>query len=100
VFEREGKLVFAPLSAEITKNFVSKKRKSVTICVSKNTYLAMQKISKELETTIAFVANNFIASMDFSENARVSAQYDKLLRREIQIIPSVAKNTKGRPSNK
>jgi len=100
VFERDGKLVFAPLSAEITKNFVSKKRKSVTICVSKNTYLAMQKISRELETTIAFVANNFIASMDFSENARVSAQYDKLLRREIQIIPSVAKNTKGRPSNK
>jgi hypothetical protein len=100
VFEREGKLVFAPLSAEITKNFVSKKRKSVTICVSKNTYLAMQKISKELETTIAFVANNFIASMDFSENARVSAQYDKLLRREIQIAPSIAKNTKGRPSNK
>jgi hypothetical protein len=100
VFERDSKLVFAPLSTEITKNFVSKKRKSVTICVSKNTYLAMQKISSELETTIAFVANNFIASMDFSENARVSAQYEKLSRKETQITPPVSNNTKGRPSKK
>jgi hypothetical protein len=100
VFEREGKLVFAPLSTEITKNFVSKKRRSITICVSKNTYLAMQKISRELETTITFVVNNFVASMDFSENARVSAQYDKLLRTETQITPSTSKRKKGRPSKK
>jgi hypothetical protein len=60
----------------------------------------MQKISRELETTITFVVNNFVASMDFSENARVSAQYDKLLRRETQITPSTSKRKKGRPSKK
>jgi hypothetical protein len=60
----------------------------------------MRKIAREIDTTMTFVANNFIASMDFSENARVSAQYEKLLHREKQLAPIAPKKTNGRPSKK
>jgi hypothetical protein len=97
VFEREGKLVFAPLSTEITKNFVGKKNKVVTIQVAKNTYLAMSKIASDLEMTITQVASNFVATMDSVEATQVGLKYSEFNSKELQLKPSTEKRGKGRP---
>ena len=97
VFEREGKLVFAPLSTEITKNFVGKKNKVVTIQVAKNTYMAMRKIASDLEMTITQVASNFVATMDSVEATQIGLKYSEFNSKELQLKPSTEKKGKGRP---
>ena len=97
VFEREGKLVFAPLSTEITKNFVGKKNKIVTIQVAKNTYVAMSKIASDLEMTITQVASNFVATMDSVEATQIGLKYSEFNSKELQLKPSTEKRGKGRP---
>lgn len=97
VFEREGKLVFAPLSTEITKNFVGKKNKVVTIQVAKHTYLAMRKIANDLEMTITQVASNFVATMDSVEATQIGLKYSEFNSKELQLKPSTEKRGKGRP---
>lgn len=97
VFEREGKLVFAPLSTEITKNFVGKKNKVVTIQVAKNTYVAMRKIANDLEMTITQVASNFVATMDSVEATQIGLKYSEFNSKELQLKPSTQKRGKGRP---
>lgn len=91
VFEREGKLVFAPLSYEITKNFTASKLKVVTIQVSKNTYLAMRKIANELEVTTLNVANNFIATLDPTEAMNVGMSYSKINAKDLQYKSKLKK---------
>ena len=85
VFERGGKLVFAPLSYEITKNFLSSKPKTATIQVSKMTYLAMRKIANELNTSTLSVASNFIASLDTLESMEIAMCYSKMSSKELQF---------------
>lgn len=97
VFEREGKLVFAPLSTEITKNFVGKKNKVVTIQVAKNTYVAMRKIASDSEMTITQVASNFVATMDSVEATQIGLKYSEFNSKELQLKPSTQKRGKGRP---
>lgn len=97
VFEREGKLVFAPLSTEITKNFVGKKNKVVTIQVAKHTYVAMRKIANDLEMTITQVASNFVATMDSVEATQIGLKYSEFNSKELQSKPSIEKRGKGRP---
>ena len=97
VFEREGKLVFAPLSTEITKNFVGKKNKVVTIQVAKNTYVVMRKIASDLEMTITQVASNFVATMDSVEATQIGLKYSEFNSKELQLKPSTQKRGKGRP---
>jgi len=97
VFEREGKLVFAPLSTEITKNFVGSKNKLINIQITKNTYLAMLKISKELEMTITQVASNFVATMDSVEATQIGLKYSEFNSKELQTNVSSVKTQKGRP---
>ena len=97
VFEREVKLVFAPLSTEITKNFVGKKNKVVTIQVAKNTYVAMRKIATDLEMTITQVASNFVATMDSVEATQIGLKYSEFNSKELQLKPSTEKRGKGRP---
>ena len=97
VFEREGKLVFAPLSTEITKNFVGKKNKVVTIQVAKNTYVVMRKIASDLEMTITQVASNFVATMDSVEATQIGLKYSEFNSKELQLKPSTEKRGKGRP---
>ena len=84
VFEREGKLVFAPLSYEITKNFAGSKFKVITIQISKSSYLAMRKIANELEVTIMNVANNFIATQDTAESLQMAMSYSKFNSKDLQ----------------
>lgn len=97
VFEREGKLVFAPLSTEITKNFVGKKNKVVTIQVAKNTYVVMRKIASDSEMTITQVASNFVATMDSIEATQIGLKYSEFNSKELQLKPSTEKRGKGRP---
>lgn len=97
VFEREGKLVFAPLSTEITKNFVGKKNKVVTIQVAKHTYVAMRKIASDSEMTITQVASNFVATMDSVEATQIGLKYSEFNSKELQLKPSTQKRGKGRP---
>lgn len=97
VFEREGKLVFAPLSTEITKNFVGKKNKVVTIQVAKNTYVAMRKIASDSKMTITQVASNFVATMDSVEATQIGLKYSEFNSKELQLKPSTEKRGKGRP---
>lgn len=97
VFEREGKLVFAPLSTEITKNFVGKKNKVVTIQVAKNTYVVMRKIASDSEMTITQVASNFVATMDSIEATQIGLKYSEFNSKELQLKPSTQKRGKGRP---
>jgi hypothetical protein len=97
VFEREGKLVFAPLSTEITKNFVGKKNKVVTIQVAKNTYVVMRKIASDSEMTITQVASNFVATMDSVEATQIGLKYSEFNSKELQLKPSTEKRGKGRP---
>lgn len=85
VFEREGKLVFAPLSYEITKNFSSSNFKIITIQVSKTTYLAMRKIGKELKMPTTNVATNFIASLDTAQSMEVAMTYSRMNSKELQF---------------
>jgi hypothetical protein len=84
VFEREGKLVFAPVSYEITKNFRHSKSKVITIQISKSSYLAMRKIANELEVTITNVANNFIATQDTAESLQIAMSYSKFNSKDLQ----------------
>lgn len=97
IFERDGKLVFAPLSNEITKNFFDSTKKSVTICVSKNTYLAIRKIAKDLEMSMCQVASNFVATMDTIEANQVGLKYSEFNSKELKLNPSTEKRGKGRP---
>jgi hypothetical protein len=97
VFEREGKLVFAPLSTEITKNFVGKKNKIVTIQVAKNTYVAMSKIASDLEMTITQVASNFVATMDSVEATQIGLKYSTFNSKELQTKAPIEKKSVGRP---
>jgi|LakMenEpi03Aug12_release.lakeMendotaPanAssembly.Ray.scaffolds.fasta_scaffold90727_5 hypothetical protein len=91
VFEREGKLVFAPLSYEITKNFSSSNFKVITIQVSKTTYLAMRKIGKELRMPTTNVANNFIASLDTAQSMEVAMTYSRMNSKELQFKTTTKK---------
>lgn len=97
VFEREGKLVFAPLSYEITKNFVGSKNKITTIQVSKNTYLAIRQIADELIMTMTQVASNFVATMDSAEATQIGLRYSQFNSKELQTNLSSVKRGKGRP---
>lgn len=97
VFEREGKLVFAPLSTEITKNFVGRKNKIVTIQVAKNSYLAMRKIANDSKMTLTQVASNFVATMDSVEATQIGLKYSEFNSKELQLKPSTQKRGKGRP---
>lgn len=97
IFERDGKLVFAPLSNEITKNFFDSTKKSVTICVSKNTYLAIRKIANDLEMSMCQVATNFVATMDSIEANQVGLKYSEFNSKELKLNPSTEKRGKGRP---
>ena len=97
VFEREGKLVFAPLSTEITKNFVGKKNKVVTIQVAKHSYVAMRKIASDSEMTITQVASNFVATMDSVEATQIGLKYSEFNSKDLQTKPSTEKRGKGRP---
>jgi len=94
VFEREGKLVFAPLSYEITKNFVGSTKKEVTIPVSKNTYMAIHKIAKDLNLSMTQVASNFVATMDSVEATQIGLKYSAFNSKELQTKPI---EKKGRP---
>jgi len=100
VFERQKKLIFAPLSYEITKNFTNSKLKSVSIGVSKNTYLAMRKIAENLDTTMNYVCSNFVATLNLSERNEVLMQYNTLSSKETQLKGFFEKRGKGRPKNK
>lgn len=100
VFERDGKLVFAPLSNEITKNFIDSTKKSVTICISKNTYLAVAKIAKELNLSLTQVASNFVATMDSIEATQIGLKYSQFNSKDLQTKPSVGKKKVGRPKIK
>ena len=91
VFEREGKLVFAPLSYEITKNFSASNFKVITIQVSKTTYLAMRKIGKELRMPTTNVANNFIASLDTAQSMEVAMTYSRMNSKELQFKTTTKK---------
>jgi len=93
VFERNGKLVFAPLSNEITKNFVDSKNKKLKIYVSKNTYIAIHKISKNLNLSMAQVSNNFVATMDYVEATEIALQYSLFNSKELTF----EKRGVGRP---
>lgn len=97
VFEREGKLVFAPLSTEITKNFVGRKNKIVTIQVAKNSYVAMRKIANDSKMTITQVASNFVATMDSVEATQIGLKYSEFNSKELKLNPSTEKRGKGRP---
>ena len=100
VFERDGKLVFAPLSNEITKNFIDSTKKSVTISISKNTYLAVAKIAKELNLSLTQVASNFVATMDSIEATQIGLKYSQFNSKDLQTKPSVEKKKVGRPKIK
>ena len=100
VFERDGKLVFAPLSNEITKNFIDSTKKSVTISISKNTYLAVAKIAKELNLSLTQVASNFVATMDSIEANQIGLKYSQFNSKDLQTKPSVEKKKVGRPKIK
>lgn len=97
VFEREGKLVFAPLSTEITKNFVGKTKKVVTIEVSKNTYLVIHQIAKELNLPMTQVASNFVATMDSVEATQIGLKYSTFNSKELQTKAPIEKKSVGRP---
>jgi hypothetical protein len=97
VFEREGKLVFAPLSTEITKNFVGRNKKVVTIEVSKNTYLVIQQIAKELNLPMTQVASNFVATMDSVEATQIGLKYSTFNSKELQTKSPIEKKSVGRP---
>ena len=94
IFEREGKLVFAPLSIEITKNFTSSKNKLVNMQISKSTYLALLKISHTLNLPMTNVVSNFVATMDLTEYQIV---YDAYRNYQNE---SVTKRKVGRPTKK
>ena len=100
VFERDGKLVFAPLSYEITKNFIDSTKISVTISISKNTYLAVAKIAKELNLSLTQVASNFVATMDSIEATQIGLKYSQFNSKDLQTKPSVEKKKVGRPKIK
>ena len=100
MFERDGKLVFAPLSNEITKNFIDSTKKSVTISISKNTYLAVAKIAKELNLSLTQVASNFVATMDSIEATQIGLKYSQFNSKDLQTKPSVEKKKVGRPKIK
>jgi hypothetical protein len=100
VFERDGKLVFAPLSYEITKNFIDSTKISVTISISKNTYLAVAKIAKELNLSLTQVASNFVATMDSIEANQIGLKYSQFNSKDLQTKPSVEKKKVGRPKIK
>jgi hypothetical protein len=100
IFEREGKLVFAPVSKEITKNFLNKKRKVITMSVNKNTYLAMLKIAIKLDVSINYVATNFIATKDEKEFNTIAKEYSNLQPKEIQLKEFDNKYGGGRPIKK
>ena len=100
VFERDGKLVFAPLSNEITKNFIDSTKKSVTISISKNTYLAVAKIAKDLNLSLTQVASNFVATMDSIEATQIGLKYSQFNSKDLQTKPSVEKKKVGRPKIK
>jgi hypothetical protein len=85
VFERGGKLVFAPLSYEIAKVFSASKSKTLTIQVSKNTYLAMRKIASELKMPISNVASNFIATIDSTQALEIGISYSKINLKDLQF---------------
>jgi hypothetical protein len=97
VFEREGKLVFAPLSTEITKNFVGRTKKVVTIEVSKNTYLVIHQIAKELNLPMTQVASNFVATMDSVEATQIGLKYSTFNSKELQTKSPIEKKSVGRP---
>jgi len=96
VFERGGKLVFAPLSNEITKNFVGSPKKAVTMYVSKNTYIVIHKIAKDLNMTMTQVANNFVATMDNVEATEIALKYSEFNAKDLQTKNS-EKRAVGRP---
>jgi hypothetical protein len=100
VFERGGKLVFAPLSYEITKNFVASKNKITTIQVSKNTYLAIRQIAEELVMTMTQVASNFVATMDSTEATEIGLKYSAFNSKELQTKTSAPRRGVGRPKKK
>jgi len=100
VFERDGKLVFAPLSSEITKNFVASNKKVVTIEVSKNTYLAIHKIAKDLNLPMTQVASNFVATMDSVEATEIGLKYSTFNSKELQTKTSALRRGVGRPKKK
>jgi hypothetical protein len=100
VFERDGKLVFAPLSNEITKNFINSTKISVTISISKNTYLAVAKIAKELNLSLTQVASNFVATMDSIEATQIGLKYSQFNSKDLQTKPSVEKKKVVRPKIK
>ena len=101
VFERDGKLVFAPLSYEIAKNFdfFGSNKKEVTIPVSKNTYMAIHKIAKDLNQSMTLVASNFVATMDSDEATQIGLKYSEFNSKELQTKP-IEKKAKGRPIKK
>jgi hypothetical protein len=96
VFERGGKLVFAPLSNEITKNFVGSPKKAVTMYVSKNTYIVIHKIAKDLNMTMTQVANNFVATMDNVEATEIALKYSTFNSKDLQTKNSEKRGV-GRP---
>jgi hypothetical protein len=96
VFERGGKLVFAPLSNEITKNFVGSPKKAVTMYVSKNTYIVIHKIAKDLNMTMTQVANNFVATMDNVEATEIALKYSEFNAKDLQTKNSEKRGV-GRP---
>jgi hypothetical protein len=100
VFERGGKLVFAPLSYEITKNFFGSKNKITTIQVSKNTYLAIRQIAEELVMTMTQVASNFVATMDSTEATEIGLKYSAFNSKELQTKTSAPRRGVGRPKIK
>jgi gas vesicle protein len=100
VFERDGKLVFAPLSNEIAKNFVTSTKKVVTIEVSKNTYLAIRKIAKDMNIAMTQVASNFVATMDYVEATEIALIYSTFNSKELQTKTSAPRRGVGRPKKK
>jgi hypothetical protein len=100
VFEREGKLVFAPLSYEITKNFGGSNKKAITIEVSKNTYLVIHKIANDMKLPITQVASNFVATMDSVEATQIGLKYSAFNSKDLQTKAPIERRGVGRPKKK
>lgn len=97
IFQREGKLTFAPLSLSIVKNFKSAPLKKVTISVHKKSYVAFSKIAEDLGWSMAKVLKNFLMTDNVEEYNEVASAYHNLSNEEIRLSE---KKAKGRPIKK
>jgi hypothetical protein len=89
IFERNGNLVYYPLSHEVVKNFTNSETERLTIYVSEPTYRKIIAISNNLDINVTAVASNLIANLDEGLAKKLEQQVKEMSKvKDISELPT------------